>query len=300
MYLSVLADIMERVWPGLMVQLDRTTRLVVSHDVDHPAARLRWRGRDRLRIVAADIVRRRDVDLAGRRAGSFVMPVGGRSPDPYNTFEYLMGVSEAHGLRDTYFFLTEDSHLPDGSRYSVHDLWAKRLITQIGARGHHVGLHGSYLSYDDPVRLAREWEHLESVATQVAPDALRRAVRQHYLRWTPGSTWRAQAQAGFTMDESLGFSDLVGFRAGTARTYEAFDVSASERLGLRVRPLHIMDVSLFQHMAVTWDIALEISLQMWSLCRRYGGDFSVLWHNSTLETRRAKEFYVSMMGGMAA
>jgi hypothetical protein len=143
--------------------------------------------------------------------------------------------------------------------------------------------------------MADEWSRLAAACSTVAPGVLRRAIRQHFLLWRPGVTWRAQATAGLTEDETLGFADAVGYRAGTARSFEAFDVALGRPLDLRVRPLHVMDVTLLQHMSIGLEKGLAIVAEMARRTRRYGGDLSVLWHNSSLESARAKALYLRLL-----
>lgn len=296
MYLHTFAALLRLVWPQVQLAPAAYEGIVVGHDVDHPSSSIRWRGWQRLRILAGDVGRRRDVGLALRRASSFMPGVGWVSPlDPLNTYEFLMQASEDAGVLSTFFFLTRDTELPDGSPYRLGDAWAVKLTSEIAGRGHHIGLHGSYNSSTDSDRLKDEWALLEEACAGIAPGVLRRTVRQHYLRWQPGETWRAQAEAGLSVDESLGYADAIGYRAGTARSFTAYDLIRHRPLSLRVRPLHVMDVTLLRHMSLGREEALETVAEMGRRTRMFGGGFSVLWHNSSLETRSAKQFYLELL-----
>jgi peptidoglycan/xylan/chitin deacetylase (PgdA/CDA1 family) len=296
MYLLVFVAALKVAWPRLHLGPAPGSGVLVSHDVDHPSAPARWHGRQRLRIVAADLVRRRDIRLALRRASSFMTKAGSISRhDPFNSYRFLMAASEAAGVRSTFFLLANDTELPDGSRFRLTDRWAMELIAEIAERGHQIGLHGSYNSSTDSSRLAEEWALLEDACAGIAPGVLRRAIRQHYLRGQQGVTWRAQAEAGLTVDESLGFADAIGYRAGTARSFMAYDLERHRQLTLRVRPLHVMDVTLLGYMSVGLEAGFEMVAEMIRRTRQYGGAFSILWHNSSLETPRARQFYLKLL-----
>jgi hypothetical protein len=256
--------------------------------------------KNRLHVLAGDIVKRRDPGLALRRVSTYLTRARALSRlDPINTFDFLMTASEARDLRSTFFFLTMDSHVPDGSRYEVSEPWAPRLMALMAGRGHSIGLHGSYDSFADATRLRSEWDRLATAAAGLPDGALQRTLRQHFLRFRPGVTWRAQAEAGLLVDESLGFADDVGYRAGTARSFPAFDLNERRTLSLRVKPLHVMDATLLQYLSVGGDEAFATVSAMGSRTRRYGGAFSFLWHNSSLETAADRRLYLRLLTDLA-
>jgi peptidoglycan/xylan/chitin deacetylase (PgdA/CDA1 family) len=296
MYLTAFRGLIERAWPGLGLDAGGPGRAVLSHDVDHPSARAHWRGSHALRVVAGDAIHRRDFGLAARRAVSLLPTPSGVGPlDPYTVFDFLMTTSEARGVRSTFFFLTRETEVPDGSRYRIDQPWARRLIAEIGRRGHRVALHGSYHSFDDPDRLRAEWALLESACAGLPAGVLRRAIRQHFLRFRAGETWRAQVEAGLQEDESLGFADAVGYRAGTARSFQGYDIERGAPLAIRVRPLHVMDVTLLQRMSTALPDRLATVADMGRRTRRFGGELSLLWHNSSLETQATKDTYLDLV-----
>ena len=299
MYLHVFVALVRLAWPRAQLAPASGAGVIVGHDVDHPSSSIRWRGTERLRKLAGDILKRGDPGLAARRASAFLPGVGSVSRlDPYNTYAFLMGASEAAGVPSTFFFLARDTELPHGSRYRLSDRWAVQLILQIADRGHHIGLHGSYNSSTDAVRLREEWTLLEDACRGTAPEVLRRNIRQHYLRQQPGETWRAQAEAGLAVDESLCFADAIGYRAGTARSFAAYDLTRHRQLPLRIRPLHVMDGTLLEYMSLGNDEALAMVSEMGRRTLEYGGDFSILWHNSSLESHRAKRLYLEILSAM--
>jgi len=210
-----------------------------------------------------------------------------------------MSASAARGLHSRFFFLTMDTEVPDGSRYRLDEPWAPRLMARIAERGHSIGLHGSYNTYADAGRLRAEWDLLEAAAGDLPGGALQRMVRQHFLRFRPGVTWNAQAEAGLTVDESLGFADDVGYRAGTARSFPAFDLNQGRQLAIRIKPLHVMDATLLQYLSIGEDQAYATVAAMSRRTRTYGGSFSFLWHNSSLVTSAQRRLYLRLLDLLA-
>lgn len=298
MYVALFAQVLQRSWPGITLTEPSVERLRLSHDVDHPASAMLWRGPSRLVVLAGDLLHRRDARLASNRLQAF--RTRGLSPrDPLNTFGYLMDESEAAGANSTFYFLTAESSVPTGSEYAISDPWVRPLLASICARGHKIGLHGSYGGYRDGERFREEWSRLVAACAGDCASSLRPAARQHYLRWEPPTTWLAQREAGIEFDESLGFADEVGYRAGTARSFEAFDLVNRRAVGIRVQPLHVMDVTLLQHMDMPAEESLDIVASMGDRTKRYGGALSILWHNSSLQTEHDRALYHSLVSDLA-
>jgi len=101
------------------------------------------------------------------------------------------------------------------------------------------------------------------------------------------------------MSVELGFADAIGYRAGTGRSFPAYDLVDHRQLPLRIRPLHVMDGTLLGYMLLDHPDALASVAAMSGRTRTFGGDFSILWHNSSLETHRAKKLYLEVLSALA-
>ena len=294
-YVDALWSALGRQWPGL-ARPTPASRLVLSHDADWPLGTLRRSPEVIARACMGDLVSRRDPLLAARRVRAYFEVKAGRCDgDPCNTFDFLMDTSERHGMQSAFNFITAHSGpLIDGT-YEMDDPWIVALLRRIGLRGHEVGLHPSYGSFLDASRTRREFERLLEATRAAGVAQPRWGGRQHYLRWRNPVTWRNWAQAGLHYDSTLGYSEHIGFRAGTARPYQVFDLEARTPLPLEERPLIAMDVTLKSHMRLSPD---ESALRLASLrrvCRRYGGDLTLLWHNDSLCSREEKRWYQELV-----
>ena len=83
--------------------------------------------------------------LAWGRVRSYAAARAGRlDNDPYDTFDLLMGMSERHGMKSTFYFLAGNTGAVDG-RYQLSDPPIRRLMRRkFRDRGHEIGLHSSY------------------------------------------------------------------------------------------------------------------------------------------------------------
>jgi hypothetical protein len=294
-YVELLWDALQRTWPRLR-RRSRVFEVILTHDVDDPLAMLDHGPRDFARQLAGDLVRRRDARLALRRARSLG---GDRSLDPHNTFDFLMDVSERHGLRSAFYFLAHRDQRPRDGAYLFEDRWVRRLIGHIGERGHEVGLHTSFCTYRDATLTREEFARLLRVAEAEGVRQEEWGGRQHFLRWANPDTWRNWEAAGLRYDATLAYPETVGFRTGTCHPYRVFDLQERRPLHLREMPFQVMDVTLLASMALTPDAARAAVMEIAAQCRRFGGCLGILWHNNTLlRTQREQRWYEELVAAV--
>jgi hypothetical protein len=80
----------------------------------------------------------------------------------------------------------------------------------------------------------------------------------------------------------MGYPDEPGFRAGIARPYLFYDVSADQQTNLRIVPFQVMDGTLFQYKNLDPAASQEIILKLMNETRKAGGLFVSIWHNTSL------------------
>jgi hypothetical protein len=299
-YVELLWSALRRVWPRLE-RKRRAFRVALTHDVDHPLAFLGRTLPGLARQLGADALVRRDARLAGRRLRSWTaIPRRDYRLDPYNTFDFLMAVSERHGIASAFYFLATEhnSHL-DGF-YTLDDPWIRSLMARIAGGDHEIGYHAGFHTYCDPDRTQREFSRLRTAANALGVEQSHWGGRQHYLRWRNPDTWCNWDRAGLSYDSTLGFAEKVGFRAGTCHEFRTFDLLRRCPLDLRERPLQVMDRTLFDYMALAPHDATEAALEVARECKRMGGTFTLLWHNSVLQTAAERRWYEELTDRVTA
>ncbi|MGG6309522.1 polysaccharide deacetylase family protein [Paenibacillus macerans] len=284
-YVEVLWGLMRELWPWL-TRKPRKPVIRISHDVDFPYYVY---GRSRLRMIREtlmDLVRRGDLESAWKKAKMLCKSRRDLALDPYNTFGWLMDLSERAGIRSAFYFITEERRPKSGldGNYAIDDPAIQELLRQIHARGHEIGLHPGYHTFLNPSRIRTQFEKLRQVA---AANGIRQEAwggRQHYLRWHAPDTWQFWEDAGLAYDSTLSFADRAGFRCGVCYEFPVFNLKTRRELSLRERPLIVMDQTILHpaYMGLTHEQAYETIRRLYAECRKYNGDFTLLWHNSQL------------------
>jgi hypothetical protein len=290
-YTEVLWWALKRLWPDLR-RKRRIFRMHLTHDVDRPVCATSLPRT--LKGIAQDVTERRSLLLAKRRAASFVLNKRGKmDTDLCNTFEFIMDLSENQGLRSSFNFMTDRSAGIIDGNYSMADPWIRQLLRRIHKRGHEIGLHPSYMTFQNPSQIQREFDLLRRVAEAEGISQEKWGGRQHYLRWEAPVTWQAYEDAELNYDATLSFADHIGFRCGTCYEYPAFNLRSRTPLKLRERPLVIMECSALDkhYMNLPFDLAQEELGMLKENCRLFDGDFTLLWHNDRLVEHRERELY---------
>ncbi|WP_299735197.1 polysaccharide deacetylase family protein [uncultured Endozoicomonas sp.] len=293
-WLNILGKIIERVWPHLSLKQHQfCTHL--SHDVDSPSlyAFKPWSTIGRMMI--GDILKRHDfrafatapyVKLATRNQ---LHPI-----DPYNTFDWLMDLSEENGLKSAFYFICGQTDKMYDSDYTPEHPVIRKLLRRIYNRGHEIGLHPSYSTFNRPELIKKEAERLFQVCAEENIEQSQWGGRMHYLRWEQPTTLRAWDDAGMSYDTTMGYADRVGFRCGTCFEYPAFDPVKNKLLKLRIRPLIAMECTVIDdcYMGLgTGEQALVKFCNLKDVCRLVNGEFTLLWHNSQFLSQLKRELY---------
>jgi hypothetical protein len=294
-YVELLWWLMQQQWPQLERKQNQY-RLCLSHDVDTPYHVVDRSPLEVAAGAAADVVFGRGVhSAAGRLRNALRVYREGETADPYNTFSFIMSTSEEHSVASAFYFITRRvlGRLDGTSRFSSPKI--VDLIREIHDRGHEVGIHPGYSTYRDSEEIATDFRLLREQCDRLGVRQESWGGRQHYLRWKNPTTWAAWEQAGLDYDSTVGFAEHVGFRCGTCREFSAFDLRARSPLRLRERPLVAMDRSLFDYMRLGRDQAFDTVKRLSDVCRIYGGNFTLLWHNNMLAEADDKAWYQSIV-----
>jgi hypothetical protein len=247
--------------------------IVPTCDVDIPYY---WRSKPAWKALGGRLLKHWNLLESVKDLSAFKAVRSGKEKDPYDTFGYLMTLAEKSGSRFQFNFIGGGKTKFEGY-YGIDDPQIKALMAEMKSRGHGIGLHPSYDTYQDASLMEKEKLVVEESAGVSITSS-----RQHYLRFALPETWRHLVAAGITEDSTLGYAAEPGFRCGTSRPFPVFDIHQREQLPLIEHPLLFMDVSfrMYKNLSIQESIALceKIKAQV----KKHNGELVILWHNSNL------------------
>ncbi len=275
----------------------RQFRMKLTHDVDRPF-KYRFIPCSKIfRNICGDLLVRRNLSLGFDRGRDwFCVQKGNFDKDPYYTFNLMMDLGEKRGVSNDFFFLASEDYNSEGI-YNIDWPELTELMKLINSRGHTIGYHGSYFTYNNPSKIISEVNHLRQRLEELGIQDDIRGGRQHYLRWKGPLTWRGYQQAGLNYDSSLSYADHAGFRCGVCYPFPVFDLEARVLLGLFEVPLIMMECSLLSdiYMGLSYEEAYKYSVKLKEEVRKYKGGFCLLWHNSELCDEEVIRLYDSIL-----
>lgn len=297
-WLHILGQVIQKTWPSIELK-SHQFNIKVSHDVDLPSRYGFCSWRAVLRGMVGNIIRHGDVMSALRAPWIRLNSLQKLQPaDPANTFDWLMDVSEKHGLTSAFYFICGRTDIKKDADYEPTHPAIRNLMRNISSRGHEIGLHPSYGSYQKPEIISAEAIKLRRIMQEEGIVQKVLGGRMHYLRWQHPTTLNAWANAGMTYDSTLGYADRPGFRCGTSFEYPAYDPVSGTMLPIRIRPLIAMEGTIIssRYMGLgTGEVALSKFLELKYACQAVGGCFTLLWHNSKFESKNEKKLYESIL-----
>lgn len=249
----------------------------LSHDLDRPYRFVSFSFF--IKGLLGHFLKRRDLRLAKEWLLQGILRLRGAQFDPFFLgMQTLLSVAEKYGVNSQINVMGSSGGTHDEG-YDPGGGPLRSLLKSAESRGHHIGLHPGYSTYNDPDRFAVEKRRVEErLGVEIGK------IRQHYLRMNAPSTWRIWQQNGISNDGTVGFADRAGFRAGTCHSYFLFDLENRCQLSVRETPLIVMDGALKADFneALEPNEAINKAIYLADLCKKYGGTFSLLWHNSSL------------------
>lgn len=242
----------------------------LTHDIDILCSN------SRLKSVAGDILKRRDIRMAISR----LLPP---YTDPVDTYDFLMTESEKLCQQSTFYLMAAD-YKPDNSNGKgyLDNKKFTQLVADIKSRKHKIGFHPSYGTCANADKWKKEKLMLEKAAqTDIT------LCRQHFLQISVPQTFRILEDNNITSDSTLGYPDCEGFRCGTGSTFILFDFLNRRETSVCETPLIVMDTTIWvQHLP--FEKITDIYNHYIAVGRKYNMPITLLFHNSSFDNYRWK------------
>jgi len=248
-------------------------QIFISCDVDEPFDCTVKNSKKLVRTLAADLIKRKSPWEAFKRFRRYIF-------NKFSDYRY----------DENYTF---DFEVQNGC-YELRDKEIKKLIKHIDSRGHEIGVHGSYQTYQNEEKTKKQKNMLENTLNDLGIHQKILGNRQHYLRWDSSITPTILANAGFEYDTTGGFASRAGFRYGVCYEFRMFDFLNRCKLSIKQRPLVVMECTVIDdiYMGLGYgEESMQLMKELKWKCHKYGGNFSLLWHNGSLKNQEARDFF---------
>ena len=285
-YLEILWACLSQLWPDLK-RKHYQPKTFITCDVDQPYDCTVETFSKLIKVCAGDLIKRRSLTEMLKRINRYVFnKLGIYKFDRNYTFDFYMDVCEQAGLKAAFYFIPSSKE-PTNGCYEITDKKIINLIKKIDARGHEIGIHGSYQTYQDQEKILQQKILVEETFKKVGINQKIRGNRQHYLRWDSAVTPDYLDAAGFEYDTSGSYADRPGFRYGTCKKFSMWGWQNKKKLNLKQQPLIVMECSVADHMGLEYtDDASKVMQDLKQKCQLFSGTFALLWHNSELQNEK--------------
>lgn len=268
LWVKQLGSIIKEKFPFVVLK-SREFKFIPTIDIDNAFA-YRHKGFVRALLGSGNaLFRLRFIDLYRRILVSLRL-----LPDPYNTYKILFRVLSP--FPQTVWFILGGKYSEYDKNIPLNKKPIRKLMDRIG-RHFILGIHPSYGSYLSKDRLQSELDGL----TQLSGKKVH-ASRQHFLRIKFPETYRILMELGIEQDYSVGYSNRVGFRAGTCTPFPFYDIIAEQQFPLTLIPFQVMDRSLLDGLKLTPEKAVEKTMEIAQKVKDVNGTFILAWHNESI------------------
>ena len=296
-YVEILWACLSKLWPDLE-RKHYQPKTFITCDVDQPYDCTVETFSKLIKVCAGDLIKRRSLTEMLKRINRYVFnKLGIYKFDRNYTFDFYMDVCEQAGLKATFYFIPSSKE-PTNGCYEIGDKKIVNLLQIINARGHEIGIHGSYQTYQDQEKILQQKILVEETLKKKGINQKIRGNRQHYLRWDSAVTPDYLDAAGFEYDTSGSYADRPGFRFGTSKEFSMWGWRSQTKLKLKQRPLILMECSVISHAYMGLGYREEAKVLMKQLkqeSQTLGGNFVLLWHNSHLQNIEDKILFEKMV-----
>lgn len=278
---------------------ERSFSIEVSHDVDAPFKYADMSIKKIIRLIGGDLIKRKSLSKAVVNFCNYLsVKAGILKKDPFNSFNFIMDVSESFNMKSTFYFISGKTNMQYDGNYTIDDKKIIALLQNIDIRGHRIGLHGSYNSYNSNA-IEKELKLLSDICSE---NGIKQQIiysRQHFLRWAVPDTFQELDNAGIEYDSTLTYAASPGFRTGSCYHHSVFNVKTRNELNVKEIPLVVMDATLLaeRYLGLSCNDAKNLAVSLKNECKKYNGIFSLLWHNNEFNSKEKINLYKHILSG---
>ena len=259
-------------WPGLDLP-HYGYELDLTYDMDAPFA---FRGKSKLKNTVAGIM-----ELFFKFNTTRMAYVMGKAEDPYDIFDDLLQELSDYGHKATFFLLMEHiGKYNPAPNYKNERL--KEIIEALSVE-HTLGIHPSY-QCNQAEKLKDETDRFVEIC-----DHEPKRSRFHFIQMSLPASYTMLINDGIFEDHSMAFPDHVGFRAGTSRKFNWYDLSRELSTNLIIYPFCFMDATFEYYQTALNESSIRQKIEeITARIKKLGGSARWVFHNDIISSYSSK------------
>lgn len=298
-YVEIFWSCISALFPTLQ-RKKRIFRKLISCDVDHPIDKAAGSLKKIIRRVGANILRDKNIKLASLNILNYLSAkVDLNIFDEYKkNINWIIRVNNLKGNIITFNFIPIQTSKIFEDNNDIESDRIKLIIREIITSGHKVGIHPGYETCDNSEKFKLSVTKFRNSLLYLNIHQSTIGGRQHYLKYNISITPRLWDESNINYDSSLAYAEIAGFRAGCCYEYTMYDLIERKKMSLKQRPLIVMDCTVisksYEALGFT-EKAMRRFKYFENICRKFNGDYTLLWHNSFFENTKSKRFYLDLI-----
>lgn len=208
--------------------------------------------------------------------------MAGFQRDPYDTFKWIITKQKQYATKFVVFFLIGEYSTYDKNIHINNKHFAS-LIKWV-ADYCRVGLKISYFALEDPKILKSEKQKMESVINYNVEIA-----RSSFSKLNIPESYRNLIELEIKQDFTMGYINLLGFRAGTCTPFQFYDLDYEVQTPLQVNSFHMFDSALLKKASLL-DKKEEMQRLMLEI-KKVDGMFTPVFHNHSFSNEERWKGY---------
>lgn len=296
-YLEILWFHMNELWPSLK-RKKRGFRKLISCDVDHPVdlvANVLFKTTKR---IIARLIRDKEPKLAVLDGLNYVAKKF--NSDIFDSYrkniDWIMKVNSEMGNKVAFNFIPIQTNSQYDDENIFNNYKIKKLLKNIHEEKHEIGIHPGYDTFKSDFLFKQSVNEFKKILISLNIPINYLGGRQHYLRYDVSKTPHLWDNNGLDYDSSIAYSSMTGFKSGVCYEYRMYDLVNRKPLKLKQRPLIVMDYPIIHDESLGYsEASLNRYLYFKEVCKKFNGDFTLLWHNSFFIHESDRKFYLEII-----
>lgn len=296
-YIEVIWFFLKKQWPNLK-RTNRNFRKFITCDVDHiidPASFsfIKTIKRFFARIFRDKLLMQAFKDLIN----FFLVKLNIYKLDScINGIKKIIEMNSAIGNEVTFNFIPVQTSKDFDRNIIFETNQARKILRLINSSGHKIGFHPGYKTFNDQEAFRDSLHVFKNNLESLNISTNFIGGRQHYLRFDISKTPMIWEKMKLQYDSSLAYAEESGFRCGICYEFPMYDLISRKSMNLLQRPLIIMEGTIIDYEGLGYSEKAKSKFKYFKdICKQFNGDFTLLWHNSSLIRNEDVKIYEKLI-----